>query len=328
MSNKYRIAIVAPVHIQPTQQWVDALLEIERPDLKIIIVDDSDGKVRLPNSWDIYDYKRQKQVLGDLYPAFEQFHKSSACKNFGHYIAWKNKYDIVIGLDSDCIIGKGFVEQHIEALETKTGIWKNPLERNHNLFSRGYPYHLRGKRNEFNLGLWENCLDLYGKDRMENRVLSEECFIQQTTNHLNSSVIPFSGMNWSMWTENIPAMLFLPNFEAFRRHDDIWGGYIFQRIMNTLKKTGTYGYPIVYHDSIADAEKDMDEEIPMMAMEKDFIKEVDKMFGIIGRISESKSSPKEAFHYFYNVVNSFGEEDNSILSQLLPAFEFWTKLYA
>ncbi|MDD4382502.1 MAG: hypothetical protein PHE21_04155, partial [Candidatus Dojkabacteria bacterium] len=95
-----KVCLVTAVHIQPTKEWIDAL-----PNIDIIIIDDSNGIVKIdkPNVR-MFDYKAQEEYLGDKYEAFARlFHKSSSCKNLGHYIAYKEGYDIMIEIDSDCI---------------------------------------------------------------------------------------------------------------------------------------------------------------------------------------------------------------------------------
>ena len=98
MDNFMRICCVTAVHIQPSEEWINAL-----PNCDIIIIDDSNGKVKInkPNV-KMYGYEKQKEVLGDLYCFDKYFHKSSACKNLGHYIAYNSRYDVMIEIDSDC----------------------------------------------------------------------------------------------------------------------------------------------------------------------------------------------------------------------------------
>jgi hypothetical protein len=88
-------------------------------------------------------------------------------------------------------------------------------------------------------------------------------------------------MNWAMWREGMPGFLFLPNFEyednKFRRHDDIWGGYIFQKLMEKRNERIAYGNPIVFHDTVIDKEADMEEEKAMIAFENTFYGAVDAL---------------------------------------------------
>src|ERR1041385_8821073 len=97
-TREYKIAIVVPVHIPPSKEWIQSLKSVAK-NCSVIIVDDSDGHVTVPAEWDIYNYERQREEMGDeLYEEFKRFHYSSACRNFGHWMAYKLGFDIIIGL--------------------------------------------------------------------------------------------------------------------------------------------------------------------------------------------------------------------------------------
>src|SRR5229473_4745884 len=126
-----KIAIVVPAHIPPKKDWVYALeREAKLANADVFIVDDSNGGLgELPTSFKVYDYQAQEKFLGDLYEDFaKMFHKSSACRAFGHILAYKEGYDVVIGLDSDCIVPFHFVASHVSILSTNKAFgWTNPL---------------------------------------------------------------------------------------------------------------------------------------------------------------------------------------------------------
>lgn len=283
-----QIAIVAPVHIQPSKEWVRSLESITegKDNVKVIIVDDSDGKVELPRQWEVYDYEAQRAELGDdLYERFEKFHKSAACKNFGHFIAWRDGADIIIGLDSDCIVPPNFISKHVEALMKRVGGWVNPLK-NTRWYSRGYPFQERDLPVVANMGLWNGELDLYGVDRIENPQEQTKDPMLKADHETADGFIPFSGMNWAAWSSAIPGLMFLPNFDYehasdrvyhFTRHDDIWGGYIFQKLMANRNERMTYGEPVVFHDTIVDPEKDKEDEVAMIQFESSFLNAVDQV---------------------------------------------------
>ena len=143
-----KVAIVIPCHIKLTKEWIHALEKEAKNKADVIIVDDSNGKLgKLPNSWRVYGYNKQKEFLGKLYRGFDQmFHKCSACRVFGHLVAYKGKYDVIIGLDSDCVVSKGFIDGHLEYLERQGSGWENPLGHmdkvgydSKGLYPRGFP---------------------------------------------------------------------------------------------------------------------------------------------------------------------------------------------
>lgn len=273
-----KTAIIAPCHIQPTEAWVNAL-EKERvaSDATIIIVDDSDGKVNLPKEWMIYDYLEQESFLGDMYTDFARmFHKCSACKAFGMLVAYEQGFEAVIVLDSDCIVSDGFVESHLAALkETCAGGWGNPLHgTDQKLYPRGFPYSMRNWPIVCNMGMWRNVLDLNGKDRK----VDEPKDVVMEGQYAITSPFPISGMNVSMLREAMLGFFFIPNADDFKRIDDIWGGYIFYKLMYRMHKGISLGEPIVWHDTIVDAKADEEEEIAMYECEDDFITLVDEVF--------------------------------------------------
>lgn len=315
----YKIAICVPVHIQPTDEWIQSLQSVAK-EYTVIIVDDSDGKVKLPSEWDIYDYARQKEELGELYSEFEQFHKSSACRNFGHWISYKNGFDITIGLDSDCVVPPDFIAKHLEALMSVSYGWENPIK-NTNWFPRGYPYHERSRRTVINMGLWENELDINGIDRVHNGIPPKSPMVDKQ--EIAHSMIPLCGMNFAMWTYAVPAFLFLPNFDdgalKFRRYDDIWGGYIFQKLMQKNQDMITFGNPVVFHDTIVDAEADAELEDAGIKWEESLYNWVDMACDTI--------EPRPYDIMFKEFTKNAVIFRGTTFEKLLSGFEFWVKLF-
>lgn len=288
----HKIAIVASVHIQPSVEWIKSLESVTqgKNNVEVFIVDDSDGVVELPNGWKVFDYKAQREEMGDaMYERFEKFHKSSACKNFGHWYAWKEGFDVVIGIDSDCIVPPGLIHYHLSSLMLPSYGWTNPITRS-GWFPRGFPYSQRQLRTALSLGLWEGELDLYGADRLEKPTQDTRSLVQIEDSAVADGILPLSGMNWACWSDIIPGLCFLPNFEIeeemndhnmrvtkFRRHDDIWGGYIFQALMASRNERIRYGKPVVFHQTVVDPAKDAEEEKGMIAFENMFYAAVDSI---------------------------------------------------
>lgn len=306
----FRICLTAPVHIQPSKKWIDAL-----PNCDIIITDDSNGKVKIDrDNVRIFDYEKQKEKLGVLYKDFEKFHKSSACKNFGHWLAYNEGYDIVLGIDSDCICPRDFIEKHIEALQLEGCGWENPLK-NVGFYPRGFPYSKRNWEVVLNMGLWNNVLDINGADRSPVEPTSPNI----KNNQVVVGNIPLSGMNWACKREYIPYLFFLPNFDhkrlRFRRHDDIFGGYIFQKFIEKMNKSMTYGLPIVRHDTEIDAQEDATEEEAMNKYDDEFYQIIDETF--------NEMSPK------LDLLKKFNPKfEGTKFESLLESIKLWKKMYA
>src|SRR5919108_186121 len=111
-----KIAVVMPIPNDPDWSIFDELSD----DVPIIVCDDSDGKLAPPPRRNIryFDYAAQRREMGAHYDAIP--HKSAACRNFGHVVAYREGYDVVIALDYDCRTRAGWLAQHLEALRPVT----------------------------------------------------------------------------------------------------------------------------------------------------------------------------------------------------------------
>ena len=209
------------------------------------------------------------------FPLFSYVHKSSASKNYSLYRIYQDAdpEEIVYILDSDCIPGPDFIAKHQQALRSTSYGWDNPLQSNE-WFPRGFPRSERIKPVVCNLGLWTNVLDLNGADRSEYEPTEPKV----TGTHSAVNMLPLSGMNLAIRAKTIPVLFFLPNFQDFRRHDDIMGGYIYQKFLKKAYDGITYGEPFVYHDTVVDAKADMEEERALVTYDDEFYEIVDKIF--------------------------------------------------
>ncbi len=245
------------------------------------------------------------------FPLFPYIHRSSASKNYALYKAYKAKEDIVYIIDSDCIIPRDFEKKHLKALSQKGGLYDNPLH-NTGFYPRGYPYFARDKEIVANVGLWTNVLDINGKDRGGDPSKPD-----MRGNLISNSFIPFSGMNVAVKREAIPALFFMPNIGKFRRHDDIFGGYIFQSIVKKRGDIMSYGEPFVYHDTKIVPKEDEEEEREMNDNHNLFIEIVDEA------ISKIKvGSYQEMYSDFVDKVKF---EDTKFEAFIEP-MKIWTKL--
>lgn len=325
-----KIALIAPCHKQPTQEWIESL----PTNIPVFIISDAeiwgnDLKIDKPNI-QIFDYKRQEKELREMYPFFaKHFHKSSACKTFGLWYAYKQGFEKVIVIDSDCIIqDKKFILKHQQALYTLKGYgWENTIKefQGGKYFARGFPYSERNKQIVCNLGLWYGQMDINGIDKISNYLLQKKHkdWHKKKENKIAIGYVPLSGMNLMIDRKAIPGLCFLPNFDyqelKFRRHDDIFGGYIFQKIMKKIGDCLSYGNPMVYHDSGVEPREDAEEEKAMNRWDRNFYKIIDKILdnNYIGKYEDG---------YYYLDKHS-GEFIGTPFEPLIPTFEWFTRLY-
>jgi len=306
-SEMVKSVVVSAVHRQPSEDWIRYL------PLPAIIVDDSNGKIEIKKEGvEVIDYKKEK--------VWEKFYYSSACKNFGLWLAYKRGYDVIMVLDSDCVAPIDFKEKHLNAL-IKTGYgWENPLK-SIGWFPRGYPYSQRNKKVGVNMGLWTNVLDINGADRIKRKSLVK--FDRKKTK-IAVGKIPFSGMNVAIRRDLIPGMFFLPNFEykelKFRRHDDIWGGYILQKLMEKKGDVVDYGPPIVFHEGEVNAEEDAKEEEAENFYSDSFYSLVDEMMKDI-----QFGSYQEMFGQFADKCDLL---KGTVFEPLISSIKWWKEIYA
>lgn len=257
------VAVVIPMVAIYDWAMFDALSE----DVPIIVCDDSDGRLSPPPRRNVryFDYDAQRRIMGRHYPAIP--HKSSACRNFGHYLAYREGYDVIIALDYDCRVRPGWLDDHLLALSQVTdahalaGRWINTVEQ-HGFYARGYPYEFRDPLEnpvvethasgevKLNIGVWENILDLNGIDKLQREPPADPG-LRGRANFIALGNIPVCGMNTAFRAELAPAYFFMPdvwiNGWRISRHDDIWGGYVLKKLMDRRGDLVSYGRPVVEH---------------------------------------------------------------------------------
>jgi hypothetical protein len=237
-------------------------------DVPIIVCDDSNGQLSPPprRNVRVFDYAAQALIMGDHHAAIP--HKCSACRNFGHYLAYSEGYDVIIALDYDCRTRLRWLEQHLEALgdivdaPALRGRWLNTIEQP-GVYARGFPYEYRNQETaacvsemtatgevKLNMGVWDNVLDLNGIDKLK-REPPPEPGLRGERNYVALGMIPLCGMNTAFRAELTPAYFFLPDvwIEGWQlsRHDDIWGGYVLERLMQKRGDLTRFGRPVVEH---------------------------------------------------------------------------------
>lgn len=261
------VVVVIPIPDDPPWEIFDEIPE----DIPIIVSDDSDGRLAPSPRKNVYcfDYAAQRAYCGSHYEAMP--HKSAASRNVGHYIAWREGFDVIIALDYDCRPRPGWLEAHLDALtkvvdapavepRTRAG-WLNSIDKP-GVYARGYPYELRCPELsavrkttatgevKLNMGIWDGILDMNGIDKLQGGEpvtpgLSEEI------NRIALGNIPLCGMNTAFAADLTPAYFFLPDIWIdgwqLSRHDDIWGGYVVKKLMDRQGDLLSYGHPVVEH---------------------------------------------------------------------------------
>ncbi len=285
-----RAAVVVPV---PNNFDWDLFREIPE-DIPIMVVDDSDGKIdRTPRkNVRFFDYAAQRAVMGIHYAAIP--HKAAAIRNFGHYLAFREGFDVIVALDYDCRPGLGWLHEHLSLLgpvqdvPAVAGKWINSIEAP-GFYARGFPYEYRNGEAaavtesvasgevKVNMGVWRNVLDLNGIDKIQREAPSEPGLLGRNPVALGN--IPVCGMNVAFRAELTPAYYFLPDVWVdgwqISRHDDIWGGYILKKLMDRRGDLFRYGRPIVEHTKQSNVNRVMVLEHYIHLMAREFYEIVD-----------------------------------------------------
>lgn len=289
---KADVVVVIPIPNDP--DW--AIFEELSEEIPIIVVDDSDGQLSPAPRANVrfFDYAAQREVMGDHYPAIP--HKSAATRNFGHYLAYREGFDVIIALDYDCRVKPGWLEDHLSCLgavenaPAVEGTWINSVDQP-GFYARGFPYEFRNEEAaatrqttatgdvKVNMGVWDNVLDLNGIDKLQAEPPYDPG-LRGDTNLVAVGNIPVCGMNTAFHAELTPAYFFLPDLWVngtwqLSRHDDIWGGYIVKKLMDLRGDLFRFGRPVVEHTRQSKLERVVVMEHYMTLMNADFYGLVD-----------------------------------------------------
>ena len=317
-SGRPSVAVVSPMPNDPPWDLFDAI----PADIPIIVSDDSDGQLTAPDRDNVFffDYATQKEYCGRHYDAMP--HKSAASRNVGHYIAYKEGFDVIIALDYDCGTRQGWLDDHLRCLgdvtdapallPTVAGGWINTIECE-GFYSRGYPYELRTPELsavsettasgtvKLNMGVWDRILDLNGVDKLQNEPPFEPG-LRGEQNVVALAPMPLCGMNTAFTADLTPAYFFLPdlwvNGWQLSRHDDIWGGYVLEALMTRKGDLYTYGRPVVEHTKQTRLERVVVLEHWMHLMSMGFYRLVDDAVSPVapGTYTEMFGAFVDAYH--------------------------------
>ncbi|HET8568507.1 MAG TPA: hypothetical protein VFM93_05915 [Candidatus Limnocylindria bacterium] len=286
-----KVAVVIPIPNDPDWTIFEELSE----DVQIIVVDDSNGKLAPAprRNVRVFDYAAQERAMGPHYAA--QPHKSAATRNFGHWLAFREGFDVIVALDYDCRTKAGWLDEHLQALGPVTsapalaGAWINSIEAP-GFYSRGFPYEHRNAEAaavsettatgdvKLNMGVWDHILDLNGIDKLQKEPPYDPG-LRGELNYVALGNIPVCGMNTAFAAELTPAYYFLPDVWVdgwqLSRHDDIWGGYIVKKLMDKRGDLFRYGRPVVEHTRQTKLERVVMLEHWMHLMSREFYEIVD-----------------------------------------------------
>ena len=186
----------------------------EQEDLKVLIIDEGDAKLRMRNNGHLGDVPHEyfgprerrewfKSRFGSAYRRYEDLipERCHAETSFGFLVAYEENADMVLELDDDVHISEGFVKRHVDNLTSKEGVtvhaegkWYNTMENlvlngGSTIYPRGHPYSSEARQADYswvegggecilNMGLWLQHPDLDALTLLYHGGLDGRCGIR------------------------------------------------------------------------------------------------------------------------------------------------------
>ena len=188
--------------------------------------------------------------------------------------------------------------------------------------TRGLPYKNFGKVKNVvcNMGLWTNVGDWDGVQSLSDDKLSSY-FTPPVGNFLAHPRhrYPFCGMNIFFKCSVVPAMYFplMGKGYLFRRMDDIWCGWIFQKVFEHLGLYWSIGNPWIEHKRASNCFDNLIAESTGIKANEQFWEEIDS-------IKLSSNTIKDCMVEIAENIISNNNEYNNKLSE---AIKIWVTFY-
>ena len=118
--------VVIPTSRAVSLEYLEPLIDFGA---RFIIVDDSEGKVRVDHpQFTVFTWQDQARMLGKDVIAIPR--RNGACRDFGFFIAWRESADgeIVIALDDDCKVEEPDFGQSVQAVLSDARV-RSPREK-------------------------------------------------------------------------------------------------------------------------------------------------------------------------------------------------------
>lgn len=239
-------------------------------------------------------------------------HGTSAIRQAGLDWCASAAYPYVLTLDDDCIVGEDWAESHVRALRGSVPVSNNTVP----------GYIIRGNTLDHSLpvgishGLWSGVLDYpawYQLDITPDRVELED----RGWNKIPAP-FPMCGMNVGFRREVLPAVYFQ---HTFRRHDDIFAGWMAQRVCELHGFGFVNGGAVVQHERASNAEKNFELEKPGDAVAK-------RLLDHIRGFSSTWADMRGTYLLLARHLGSLSFEDrelNTLYKSMVRSMNEWTK---
>ncbi|HWB13355.1 MAG TPA: hypothetical protein VG826_29285 [Pirellulales bacterium] len=244
----------------------------------VVLSEDSDEKRMRPRCpWPLH-HSSHAEVRDRLrQDAWIISRGDSARRCFGFLVAADLGAEWVLTLDDDCrpLPESGPICQaHLDAIGSHLVCQPTAGCR-----TRGLPYRDRGYVwPMLNMGLWTNVPDL---DAPQSLVQPQSSFMPPAGSRLANPQCryPLCGMNLFFHVDLLPALYFplMGEGQLYRRFDDIWAGWGFQKLAEHCRVAWSFGEPWIEHQRASDPFRNLVAEAPGIARNETMWRELNEI---------------------------------------------------
>lgn len=281
----------------------------------VILSEDSETRRMQPRCpWPLHHFAHDDmdERLGD--DAWIISKGDSARRCFGFLIACELGAEWILTLDDDCRPWPAtgpICAAHLAAMRF------TQCQPTAGMRTRGLPYRNLGEiQSLLNMGLWCNVADVDGPAGL----LSQPFFTPPTGRQLAHprARYPLCGMNLFFRADLTPALYFplMGRGQPFRRFDDIWCGWIFQKLAEHLSIPWSFGEPWIEHVRASDPFANLIKEAPGITANETLWQQVDALKLTAGSLAGA----------VVELGAGLATSSDSYLSRLGLALETWQRL--
>ena len=282
----------------------------------VVLSEDSDTKQMQPKcAWALHRYSHTevRNRLGD--DAWIISRGDSARRCFGFLMARELGAKWILTLDDDCHPVQGaapICAAHLEAMRSHAVCRPTAGMR-----TRGLPYRNLGKlESQLNMGLWRGNADVDGPAGLT----PQPYFTPSPGSTLANPRLryPLCGMNLFFHVSLVPALYFplMGDGQPYRRFDDIWAGWIFQKLAEHCGIAWSYGEPWIEHTRASDPFANLVKEAPGIVVNETMWQ----------RISDVRLTAKDLACAVSEMANELAGDRDAYVARLGRALAVWARI--
>jgi hypothetical protein len=305
-------------------------------------------------SCEYLDIPAQQEYLERFAPLWKHLRFDSIQRrNIGILRAYELGADVIITIDDDnFVMGQDFVGVHglvgqrreLTAYGSTSG-WFNvcsflDVDEGVSFYHRGYPQKVRWteqshfvsscrrtRRIAVNAGLWLDNPDIDALTRMERQPVVRSVRLPGGENFTlqPGTWSPFNSQNTAIMRDAVPAYFLSP---YIGRYDDIWAGYVIDRIAEHLGDAIAFGGPLVRQDrNPHNLWKDLDVERNGMILTDDFCAALRSISLAGATYHECFSEVVEGLRCGWKIGSDWSESQKEWRAKLLEGMGIWHDVF-